>query len=331
MSTETNDDHAIVEWLAESARPLLISHRRPDGDALGSLVAMARIVESFGKQPLLTVYESLPSRYARFANAATWHNWADQEQILASECDGVIIVDTCSLAQLEPIARFLAVAPRTLVIDHHATRDPIGTRDGDLRFFDETASATALIIAELAAEVGIELSKPLAEALFVGIATDSGWFRFSNTDARTLRAATRLVDAGAVPNELYDEIYQREPAAKLKLIARLLSNLEMHANGRLAVMSLRPADFEATGADDSLTEDLVNEAARLGTTEATILFTQEDTALVRINFRSKRELDVSEVARRYGGGGHARAAGARVHGAWEDVVPRVIAEVAEHL
>jgi len=102
--------------------------------------------------------------------------------------------------------------------------------------------------------------------------------------------------------------------------------MELHADGRLAVLFLRPADFEATGADDTMTEDLVNEPSRLGGVEATLLFTQEADDLVRVNFRSKSTLDVSELARRFGGGGHARAAGARLMGAWERNVPRVIAE-----
>jgi phosphoesterase RecJ-like protein len=229
------------------------------------------------------------------------------------------------------VAEYLARAPRTLVLDHHATRDPVGTRDGDLRYFDETASAAALIVAEWIAAAGVAVDAHIADALFTGIATDTGWFRFSNTDERTLRLAADLVAAGANPNRIHETLYQQDPPAKLRLVARVLSNLELHADGRLAVMKLRAADFEATGADDTMTEDLVNEAARLNNTEVTMLLTEEPEGQVRANFRSKREIDVSELARRYGGGGHVRAAGARLRGSWDSVVSRLIEETVAML
>ena len=106
----------------------------------------------------------------------------------------------------------------------------------------------------------------------------------------------------------------------------MLGKLELKADGKLAVLYLRGADLEAAGADDTMTSDLVNEATRLADTEATLLFTEESDGTVRVNFRSKRELDVSALATRFGGGGHARAAGARLRGAWDAVVPRVITE-----
>jgi phosphoesterase RecJ-like protein len=165
-----------------------------------------------------------------------------------------------------------------------------------------------------------------ATALFVGIATDTGWFRFSNADARTLRVAADLIEAGVDASGLYNTIYQQDSLPKVHLVARALAGLKLEADGQLAVMCLRQADFKATGADSTMTENLVNEATRLGSTEATLLFTEEPDGVIRVNFRSKRRLDVSELARRFGGGGHVRAAGARLRGEWDSVVPPVIAE-----
>jgi phosphoesterase RecJ-like protein len=217
------------------------------------------------------------------------------------------------------------------VIDHHTTRDPIGTRDGDLRFFDETAAATALIVAEWVRAGGLTIDEEMATALFVGLATDTGWFRFSNTDVRSLRLATELVEAGANPNKIHRAVYQQEHPAKLRLIARMLEALELHVDGKLAVMTLRPADFEAAGADHTMTEDLAHEATRLGCVEVVVLFTEGPDGEIRVNFRSKRLLDVSQLATRFGGGGHPRAAGARLRGEWDRVVPRAIVEVVEAL
>jgi phosphoesterase RecJ-like protein len=325
MPNESSLD-SVTAWLAEYQRPLVISHQRPDGDSLGAMAAMAQALSRRGAAPVAALYEPLPRQYALLASQIKWYQWDEVRDVVTSDCDAVVILDTCALSQLEPVAAFLAQAPPTLVIDHHATRDSIGTRAGDLRVFDDTASATSLMVAEWIRGAGLELDEPLATALFIGIATDCGWFRFSNTDARTMRRATALVEAGADPSRIHSAIYQQDPPARLRLIAHMLDQLELKAEGKLAVMYLRPADFAATGADSSMTSELVNEATRLASTEATLLFTEEPDGTIRVNFRSKHELDVSALARRYGGGGHARAAGARLRGDWDRVVPRVIAE-----
>jgi len=325
------DLQSVTAWLEECHRPLLISHQRPDGDSLGALAGMSLALQRRGVEPATALFDPLPEPYAFLKPAAKWYVWDEVRDVLPYECDAVVILDTCALPQLEPVAAFLVQAPRTLVIDHHATRDPVGTREGDLRLFDETASATSLLVAEWIRLVGLRFDEPLATALFTGIATDCGWFRFTNTDARTMAMAAELVEAGADANRIYNRLYEQDPPAKLGLIARALKNLELKADDRLAVMYLRAADFEQTGADSAMTENLVNEATRLACTEATLLFIEEPDHIVRVNFRSKRELDVSQLARRFGGGGHARAAGARLRGDWEQVVPRVIAETIEAL
>jgi phosphoesterase RecJ-like protein len=182
-----------------------------------------------------------------------------------------------------------------------------------------------LLLTEWVQWSGRKLDERLATALLVGLATDTGWFRFSNADARTLHTAGELVSAGARPSEIYDDIYQRDSAAKLRLVARLLQSLELGAGGRLAVLRLRQADFAAAGADMSETEDLVNEVNRLGCAEATVMFTEEPEGVIRVNLRSKRVVDVAKLAQQFGGGGHVRAAGARVKGDWDETVAAVMA------
>jgi phosphoesterase RecJ-like protein len=329
---DDRDYQNVTAWLKECQRPLLMSHQRPDGDALGAVAAMSIALREHGKaDPAAVLFEPLPAPYAFLTSAAKWYVWDEARDVLADECDALVILDTCALAQLEPVAAFLPHAPRTLVIDHHATRDAIATREGDLRLFDEGASATCLLVAEWIRSAGIVLDEPLATALLVGIATDTGWFRFTNTDARTMRLSAELLEAGAGASAVYNALYLQDPPAKLRLVARALGSLELKADGKLAVMCLRRGDFAATGADSFMTENLVNEAGRLAGTEATLLFTEEPDGVIRVNFRSKQWLDVSELARRFGGGGHARAAGARLRGDFDQVVPRVIAETAEAL
>ena len=328
----TKPSHGSVSaWLAECHRPALLSHQRPDGDSLGAMLALKLLLAQLGIAPRPVLFDPIPQRYACLADDLAARPWDQVAPAELTDCDSVIIVDTCALAQLAPAADWLAKAPRTLVIDHHATRDDIATRRGDVRVIDVGASATCLLVAEWAIDQRLQITPRCATALFVGIATDCGWFRFSNTDARTLRVAARLVEAGAAPAELYSALFERDKPARLRLIARMLSSLEIKADGRLAVMYLRQSDFAAAGADAQMAADLVQEAARLGDTEATLLFIEQPDGSIRVNLRSKRRLDVAALAREFGGGGHARAAGARLTGDWETAVAAVVRRTQELL
>lgn len=312
---------AAATWLRSHKRVVLLAHQRPDGDALGALTGTSLLARALGVEPDVRLFDPLSDRYA-ILHAMTNFRPFDAEAF--TQCDGVLIVDTCSLSQLEPARAALPGAPPTLVLDHHITRDDIGTRPGDLRLIDEAASAASLLAAEWIHCAKLPLTPELATALFVGIASDTGWFRHSNTDARTLTAASELVAAGARPAAIYDSLYHRDPVGRLRLAARALASLDLRADGKLAVMTLRKEDFAAAGADETMTEDLVNEAVRLKGTEATLLLIERPDGSVRANLRSKTWLDVAQLAAQFGGGGHARAAGARPNGSWNEVAPRVI-------
>jgi phosphoesterase RecJ-like protein len=319
-------------WLERSRRPVLVSHRRPDSDALGSLAGMALLLQEWNISPKVLLFDPIPARYeGMFGTAGEWITATDGVSAHLSKADGLIILDTCSYSQLEPMRDALTNPPRTLVIDHHSTNDPIGTRPGDLRVIDATAGANCLLLYELAAAANVRMRPETANALFLGIAADTGWFKYSNTDGRLLRAAAALTDLGARSNELFERTCQQDPPAKLRLISRMLDSLELHADDRLALMKLRRADFAAAGADDSMTEDLVNEASRVGSVDATILITEDAAEGVRANFRSKRLLNVSALAQKFGGGGHVRAAGARIREPLDSVAPRLVAEAVSML
>jgi phosphoesterase RecJ-like protein len=215
----------MTRWLANCRRPLLVSHRRPDGDALGALAALALALTQRGQQPQIALYEPFPARYALLQGLAPSRLWSDVNPALRTNCDALIIVDTAAVQQLEPLAELLPTAPRTLVIDHHTTTDAVGTRAGDLRVVDAEACAVCLLLAEWVRRAEFEITPPLATALFTGIATDSGWFRFPCTDARTLRAAADLVAAGAQPSAIYAALYEQDATARLRLIGRMLKSL----------------------------------------------------------------------------------------------------------
>ena len=297
---------ALANRLGQARALLVVTHGRPDGDGLGSMAALASAAAAAGKSVRLFIPDAAPRRYDYlFVQAPTVG--AEHFAALAAGCDLIVVVDTCALAQLNGIAEHIqTLKDKVVVIDHHATADDVG----DLQWLDTSAAATGVMVAELLDELGWTIDALGAEALMTAITTDTGWLRFANTDGRCLRAVATLVDAGVRPDRLYGRIYQTDRPQRLALICRVLDSLELHCDQRLAVMTIRRADFEATGARPDETENLVNEALRLATVDTAILLV-ENNDCVRVSLRSRDAIDVSAVAREFGGGGHRRAAGLR--------------------
>ncbi len=170
----------------------------------------------------------------------------------------------------------------------------------------------------------------MAEALLTAIVSDTGWFHYPNTDARSLRRAAALLEAGVRATPLYDRLFRNDRPERLRLIARMLTSLELHNRDQLAVMVIRKADFLASGAQPEEVENLINEALRIGSVEAVILLTEMDGA-TRVSLRSRSRLDVAEVAQRFGGGGHQRAAGFRSTESLDAIKPRILEAVTGEL
>ena len=315
-------------------RPLLLTHAKPDGDALGALLSMRATLRQRGRNPVALVFDDVPDRYRFLTDAAPiQHLGADisLDGLSEMDLDGVIVLDTCSYGQLEPVADWLrhSALPK-FVVDHHATRDELA--DGYL--IDEAASAACLILWEWFQHEGWPLDGPTSEALYVGIATDTGWFRHSNTGARTLSAAAALVHDGVRPFAMYDELFQHESVARFRLRAAVTNRLELVAGGVLAVMTLPSGVLVETGATLADTEDLVNEPLRIGSTVASVFLVEHDGGVVRVGLRSRAPLtehdvdvDVAAAAKHFGGGGHRRAAGARIRASIAEARDQVVAHL----
>ncbi len=318
-----------VEILADSPSVLITTHVRPDGDAVGSVVGLLRLLRGAGRRAEGVLLDETPPRYAFLTEGAGLQRWErGRGANAAADIDLLCIVDTSARSQLEPIASLLAgPAPRRLVIDHHQTRDPIGHDE----VIDETAPAASLLVLRIAEAAGWPLAPAIAEPLFVGLATDTGWFRFSNTSADAFAAAARLVAAGARPDRLYERLYQSDPSPRMRLLGRLLTEMQLLAEGRLAVLTLPKRLLAECGGTAQMTEELVNEPQRIGSVAVVALFAEDDGGVTRVSLRSRGGVDVAAVCRRYGGGGHAQAAGARVTGPLEQVSQRVVRDVLDAL
>lgn len=317
-------------------RPLLLTHTKPDGDAVGSLTAMTMLLAGRGLDPVSVVFDPIPERYTfltesvspdRF-DAASWERCVDH-------VDGVLVLDTCSYSQLEPVAPWLrsTTLPK-IVVDHHATRDDLGART----LVDETAAATCLLLEEWREAARWPITTAIAEALFVGIATDTGWFQHSNTDSRTLASAVNLTTAGAIPHAVYERLFHQESPARFRLRAAATGRVELSAGGRLAILTLPSSVFADCGATLADTEDLVNEPLRIGSVVVSAMLVEQDGGIIRVGLRSKDpvtadlpDIDVSDIAASLGGGGHRRAAGVRVPGTLDSVRKLLTGRLQGHL
>lgn len=319
--------------LSKWQRTMLLTHDRPDGDALGAIGALKRIILAQGREAEAFVYREVSPVYRPLAEACALAAWPGQPAELEGRFDGIVVLDTCSWSQLEPAAEFLRTTklPK-IVLDHHATRDDIKAQSPSLTgLFDETSASACGLLHEWAQCMGWPLDAAAREAMFAGIVTDTGWFRFPSTDGRTLRAAGELIDGGVRPDVMFSRLYEGHRPARLRLLREALDTLRLIDDGRIAVMWLTRPMFMLTDAVPSDSEDMVNEPLIIKSVVVSMLLSELEEGTVRVNFRSRspeiagRDVDVSALARQFGGGGHRRAAGARIAGRLDEVRERVIA------
>jgi len=298
----------FVELVRGHQRFWLTTHVRPDCDALGSELAMAAILEQLGKEVLAVNAFAVPSGYAFLDPGRKLKQLGVDvaaEQLDAYEV--LMVLDTSSWSQLGAAGEVIrASRAKKAVIDHHLSEDDLGAEV----FKDVKAEATGRLVIEAADRLGVEISPEIARAAFVALATDTGWFRFASTSSETLRLAARLVAAGAVPDQLYRQLYEHETLTRLQLIGRTMARARTELGGRLIYTWIERADFEATGAAPSDSEDLINMTLSVGGTEVAVILVEQTSGGFKVSFRSRCDLDCSRVAEQFGGGGHKAAAGA---------------------
>ena len=330
----TSDDFKkAVDLIKKSGNVLLTTHTKPDGDACGCIVVLSNVLKSMGKKSRALMLSQMPD----------WYDFlfAQKLPVLGEDIDLnrltdrsfgafdlIIIVDTNSLSQLPGFDQYLKqIDIPILIFDHHATADGLG----DVELVDSSAAATGLIVYDLLNYAGWQINETIAEALFVAIATDTGWFQFRNTDSRVHRTCSELIDAGAKPIEIYHNLYQNFSYSRFKLTVAMLNTLQLHLDGRYATQHILQRDFEKTGATHKDTENLINECRRISTVEVAALFVELKDGRIRCSLRSTGDIDVSEIASKFGGGGHKMAAGTFLPGPLEEAKNAILIEVTEKM
>lgn len=329
-----NEVYQQAVALIESSRNILITtHTKPDGDACGCVAAMSKVLRNLGKTPRPLLLSPMPPWYAFVFDEKVPVLGEDvQVEALMSgtfgNVDLVVIVDTNSYSQLPRLEQYLRQTDRAvLVMDHHVTSDGVGR----VEITDPKAAATGSVLLDFLKYARWPITKQIAEALFVAIATDTGWFQFNNTNSRVYRACADLIDLGVQPTEIYGQLYQNTSYARFKLMLAMLDTLELHLDGRYASQHIRQEDFVRTGAAYQDTENLINECHRIASVKVSSLFVELKDGRIRCSLRSRGAMNVSEIAAKFGGGGHKMAAGTFLPGPLENAKRLILDEVTQRL
>jgi phosphoesterase RecJ-like protein len=317
----------LVELVRRHRRFLLTTHIRPDPDGLGSMLGLADVLDGLGKDVQLVIASTFPPRYA-FLD--------DRQRIRIFEPPGeefrgaevMVVLDTATWNQLGKFGPYFKESPAAkVVIDHHLSQDDLGA----VRLVDSTAEATGRLVYEAVQALGRPLSPEAAGALFAALATDTGWFRHRNTTAASFALAEKLVQAGADPTRLHEQIYEQNTLARQHLNGLVLSRIRLAEGGRVAYTEVRLADYAATGAIPQDTEDMVNCTRAIIGVEVGLFFLEQPAGGVKISFRSRETVDVARIAEQFGGGGHRLAAGATLPTTLPEAQRRVLDAVRQAL
>ncbi|MGB9613500.1 MAG: DHH family phosphoesterase [Candidatus Margulisiibacteriota bacterium] len=307
--------------LKNAKNAILAVHIDPDGDAVGSMLGLGMMLE---KKSLYVTYYSadgVPKIYKFLPGAEK----IKSEIYPSSQFDLALVIDSSDLSRLGNKINLKQIASLIINIDHH----PDNTNFGDINYIAKTSSVAEQIY-ELGKYLRIKMDKKIAECLYVAMITDTGNYRYENTSEKTFKIAAELLRAGISTHELTTRIYDTKSMASIRIMAKALSHLKISEDHKVAWASVTEEMMKEVGAKGEDLIGIVDQIRALDGVEVAILFRQ-DKNKVKINFRSKTKVNVSELAKHFGGGGHHKAAGAIIEGAIEDVEKKVISEVLSYL
>jgi phosphoesterase RecJ-like protein len=324
-ATLASDLDAVVEELRAADRFLLTTHEGPDGDALGSLLAMHHVLVQLGKDSVMFLG-------AKEFPLAIEYRFLPLEEVFheppADVVDRTLVFLDCGNIDRMPVEFLQRDGARLINIDHHHDN----TRFGAVNLVDVEASCTAEIVLEVAKRLGAAITPEIASALYVGLVTDTGMFMYENTGAATHRIAAELIDAGVDVNDTFRRLYERVPIEKVRLIGRALEKIELFDDGRFGVTYVSAADYADTGAGEVHTEGIIDFVRALEGVEVAAMIrdkTDGGNSARKVSLRSTDgRIDVSEIAREQDGGGHRRAAGFGTDMEYPEVVEFLRAKIA---
>jgi phosphoesterase RecJ-like protein len=301
--TPTGDDPRLaVDRLRSARRVLLTSHRNPDGDAIGSELALAELAAALGLEAAIVNRDPAPHNLSELPGVERVTVADSLPADLASSVDLVITVECPELdrAGFDGLDRV-----PILNIDHHLANPAYG----EVNYLDEQAPAVGEMVWSMFSAAGVEPSADAATNMYVALVTDTGDFRYSNARPRAFRTAAAMVEAGAEPAVIAEWVHDGRTEGSVRLLGEALSTLRFRLGGRLASLAVGPESFERAGADKTDTEEIINVPRAIAGVEAVVFCKQWEPGTVKVSLRSRGDIDVRSVAASFGGGGHTNAAG----------------------
>ncbi|ANS74041.1 exopolyphosphatase [Paenibacillus yonginensis] len=325
MQISEPEFQSAVDYIKKHDDFLIVSHVQPDGDAVSSTLAVGWLLSCLGKKYVMVNEGPIPRRMSFL-----WH--ADQIVDLSAlplsrTYQHVICVDCADFKRVGTTKQYFAEDAVLLNIDHHPTNDAYGA----VNVIVPGAAATAEILFDLIARVGVELDQDAATAIYTGMLTDTGGFRYSNTSPKVMSIASKLLEYGIDGPWISEHLLEQMTYPQLRILSIALNKLQLSEDGKLAWVSITDADMQAAGAIHEDLEGIVNYPRNITGVEVGMLFKVINDQAVKVSMRSAGKVDVAAVAQSFGGGGHVRAAGARLEASLEEAVAAVVERVKQEL
>ncbi|MGE5702436.1 MAG: DHH family phosphoesterase [Clostridia bacterium] len=316
---------AAGQFMREADRYLIISHVNPDGDTTSSALACALMLEQLGKTYVIVNEGETPAKFGYLPRFSQIRNLANDE--VAEAFEHIIAVDAADSSRMGNVRHLFAENAQLLNIDHHPTNDRFGT----VNVIRTDAAATAEMMYELAEANGIACDEELATCIYTGLLTDTGGFRYSNTSPNVLKIASQLLQYGLKPGELAERCLEETTLEHILLLRRALQTLTITHRKQVAALCASQADLLATGATSEDAGGFVNYCRNIEGIEIGLFFFETPASSVKVSFRSRSRVDVAQIAKGLGGGGHARAAGCTIQGTVEEAKRIVYTKLSEAL
>jgi len=312
----------IADVVRDGRKFLITSHVRPDGDSIGAALALYHILVGMGKSAVVCHQDKTPYNYSFLPGS---------EQIVhdlpssVEDFDAAFVLDCSELDRVGDLAERLGGIRTLINIDHHISN----RRFCELAYIDERASSTSELIFRLARQMEVVLNKEAADNLYAGILTDTGGFRYSNTREASLHAAAGLVACGADPQWISENVYEKNPLSKIRLLAVTLETLAIEMDGRVGSLVITQKTLDQAGAAMEQSEGFVDIPRTIDGVVVSILYSEMEDHFFKVSLRSKERFNVAGIAEKFGGGGHINAAACRCRGDIAQVKQAVGAAVRE--
>ncbi|RKX19678.1 MAG: hypothetical protein DRP26_03020 [Candidatus Zixiibacteriota bacterium] len=305
-------------------RFLLTSHQDPDGDSIGSLVGLRSFLKGLSKKVVVYNHGRMPARYSFLDPDAETRFSMSPLPFLP---ETVVVLECPNIGRIGFVKDYIKTGMTIVNIDHHNNN----TLFGDINIIDPSACAVGEILYDIIKTGGYKITPEIAKPLYAAIVSDTGRFKFPNTDSKCFLTASELVKAGASPKEISDKIFSSYSPETIKLLGHILETLKLYDNGEICVLRLPKEDLKKYNVNVEDTEGIIDYSLVISGVKVGILFKEHDSQTVKVSLRSQNNIDVCDYAKQKGGGGHTNAAGFTVKKRLEEVIDTVVAEVSEHL